>query len=48
MNKFFESFALQEIAVADGTLRARIGGAGPALLVQHGKPQTHAMWCGTP
>ncbi|MEH3084944.1 MAG: alpha/beta hydrolase [Xylophilus ampelinus] len=25
-------------------LRCRVGGAGPALLLLHGHPQTHAMW----
>jgi haloacetate dehalogenase len=44
MRKFFAGFGLREMAVADGTLRVRLGGAGPALLLLHGNPQTHAMW----
>jgi len=44
MIKFFEGFGLQEVAITDGTLRVRIGGSGPALLLLHGNPQTHAMW----
>ena len=44
MSEFFEGFELREIAVKDGTLRVRIGGTGPALLLLHGNPQTHAMW----
>src|SRR5262245_57758721 len=41
---FFEGFSLQHIEVNDGTMRLRIGGSGPPLLLLHGNPQTHAMW----
>ncbi len=41
---FFEGFALEQAAVAGGTLRLRRGGSGPPLLLLHGNPQTHAMW----
>ena len=41
---FFDSFELTTRRVADGELRLRLGGAGPALLLLHGNPQSHAMW----
>lgn len=41
---FFDGFELRQVAVPDGTLRLRIGGSGPPLLLLHGNPQTHAMW----
>jgi haloacetate dehalogenase len=41
---FFEGFALETIAVEGGHIRLRHGGQGPALLLLHGNPQTHAMW----
>ncbi|MEZ5818663.1 MAG: alpha/beta hydrolase [Hyphomicrobiaceae bacterium] len=41
---FFDGFRLERIAVRDGVLRVRIGGAGPPLVLLHGNPQTHAMW----
>ncbi len=37
---FFEGFTLDE----SGAVRLRSGGDGPALLLLHGQPQTHAMW----
>lgn len=40
----FEGFVLEEVAVRDGRLRLRRGGAGEPLLLLHGNPQTHAMW----
>jgi haloacetate dehalogenase len=40
----FEGFELQMVATAEATIRARIGGSGPPLLLLHGHPQTHAMW----
>lgn len=41
----FAGFVLRHIEVAPGiTLRARVGGAGPLLLLLHGNPQTHLMW----
>ena len=44
MNSFFDGFDLEQILVPDGSLRVRHGGKGPALLLLHGNPQTHAMW----
>lgn len=41
---FFPAFELSQIPVRDGTLRVRMGGKGPPLLMLHGNPQTHAMW----
>jgi haloacetate dehalogenase len=41
---FFPGFTLETRAVSGGRLRLRRGGAGPALLLLHGNPQTHAMW----
>jgi len=41
---FFDGFKLERIAVRDGSLRVRVGGSGPPLLLIHGNPQTHAMW----
>lgn len=39
---FFDGFTLHE----NDTLRMRTGGIGPALLLLHGQPQSHAMWHG--
>ena len=44
MAGFFDGFTLGTVRVRDGTLRLRHGGVGPALLLLHGNPQTHAMW----
>jgi haloacetate dehalogenase len=40
----FEHFTLTWIEAGDVSVRARIGGAGPPLLLLHGNPQTHVMW----
>ncbi|MDH4172783.1 MAG: alpha/beta hydrolase [Betaproteobacteria bacterium] len=40
----FPDFSLEHVAVSAGKLRLRRGGSGPALLLLHGNPQTHAMW----
>ena len=40
----FADFSPREIPVPGGALRARVGGAGPPLLLLHGNPQTHLMW----
>jgi pimeloyl-ACP methyl ester carboxylesterase len=42
----FDGYEAIDIAVAGGTIHARIGGAGPALLLLHGYPETHLMWHG--
>jgi haloacetate dehalogenase len=41
---FFDGFALERVDVGTVTLRVRHGGAGPALLLLHGHPRTHATW----
>ena len=40
----FEGFETRDIEVSTTTIRARIGGSGPPLLLLHGYPQTHVMW----
>jgi haloacetate dehalogenase len=40
----FEGFELRDVATRATSIRVRIGGAGPPLLLLHGYPQTHAMW----
>jgi haloacetate dehalogenase len=40
----FDGFELTFIDTGEATIRVRHGGAGPALLLLHGHPQTHAMW----
>src|SRR3569623_200133 len=40
----FEGFSLETIAVSQGRLRVRHGGAGPPLLLLHGHPRTHMTW----
>ena len=44
MLPFFDTFRLGTQSVSEGLLRLRVGGDGPALLLLHGNPQTHAMW----
>ena len=40
----FPGFTQQRIDTGEVTLNCAIGGSGPALLLLHGFPQTHAMW----
>jgi haloacetate dehalogenase len=40
----FEGFQLRMIDTGEATLRVRLGGSGPPLLLLHGHPQTHVMW----
>lgn len=40
----FDNFKLEMIELPDVTLRVRHGGNGPALLLLHGHPRTHATW----
>jgi haloacetate dehalogenase len=40
----FAGFATHEIALGEATIFARVGGAGPPLLLLHGYPQSHLMW----
>ena len=41
---FFLDFELKSIKINKGSFRYRRAGNGPALLMLHGNPQTHAMW----
>ncbi|WP_428374995.1 alpha/beta fold hydrolase [Lichenicoccus sp.] len=47
---FFNGFTLhenlRETLHQTGGIRLRTGGTGPALLLLHGQPQSHAMWHG--
>jgi haloacetate dehalogenase len=40
----FDGFDTCELATERGTIHARVGGAGPPLLLLHGYPETHLMW----
>ena len=40
----FDGFTLKTIDTGTVSIRARIGGDGPPLLLLHGNPQTHVMW----
>jgi haloacetate dehalogenase len=40
----FEGFALERVDVGDVELRVRHAGSGPAILLLHGHPRTHATW----
>jgi haloacetate dehalogenase len=40
----FECFDVVDIELPGVTVHGRVGGAGPALLLLHGHPQTHVMW----
>jgi haloacetate dehalogenase len=40
----FAGFELTDVDTPRGTVHARVGGAGPPLLLLHGFPQTHLMW----
>lgn len=41
---FFDGFTLETRAANGQSFRLRRAGTGPALLLLHGNPQTHAMW----
>jgi haloacetate dehalogenase len=40
----FEGFTLERVDVGEAVLRVRHGGSGPAVLLLHGHPRTHATW----
>jgi haloacetate dehalogenase len=40
----FDGFELERIDVGEAVLRVRHGGSGPAILLLHGHPRTHATW----
>ena len=42
----FQAYELSQATVGEVTLRMRVGGAGPPLLLLHGYPETHLMWGG--
>jgi haloacetate dehalogenase len=42
----FQQYQLSQPTVGDVSLRVRVGGAGPPLLLLHGYPETHVMWSG--
>src|SRR3954463_14146610 len=42
----FCGFTLSRVDVGEVPLRVRHGGSGPPLLLLHGYPETHLMWCG--
>jgi haloacetate dehalogenase len=44
MTSRFGGFAETELQTPRGPIHARVGGAGPPLLLLHGYPQTHLMW----
>lgn len=40
----FDGFKLDRVVLTEATLRVRVGGSGPPLLLLHGHPRTHATW----
>jgi haloacetate dehalogenase len=40
----FDGFTLERVDVGEAVLRVRHGGTGPAVLLLHGHPRTHATW----
>ena len=40
----FDGFTLERVDVGEAVLRVRYGGTGPAVLLLHGHPRTHATW----
>jgi haloacetate dehalogenase len=40
----FEGFEVRDLDTPRGSVRARVGGSGPPLLLLHGYPHTHLMW----
>jgi haloacetate dehalogenase len=40
----FEAFEAVDVPTPRGSIRARVGGSGPPLLLLHGFPETHLMW----
>ncbi len=40
----FGGFELERVDVGEAELRVRHGGSGPAVLLLHGHPRTHATW----
>lgn len=44
MNELLAGFDPVEVQIDDITIRGRMAGSGPPLLMLHGYPQTHLMW----
>ena len=44
MRELFPGFTKRRIRTSGAEIHCEIGGSGPALLLLHGYPQTHAMW----
>ncbi|WP_342642749.1 alpha/beta fold hydrolase [Rhodoligotrophos ferricapiens] len=44
MQDFFPGFDSRRVNTFGAEIALRIGGSGPALVLLHGYPQTHAMW----
>lgn len=44
MSRFAGVDELQDVPVGEVTLRVRVRGVGPPLLLLHGYPQSHVMW----
>src|SRR5881394_1431642 len=42
--KLFPGFTRRRIRASGATINLVTGGAGPAVLLLHGYPETHAMW----
>lgn len=40
----FDGFSLESVKVTYGSIRVRVGGSGPPLLLLHGHPRTHTTW----
>ena len=40
----FKGFELRMVELPDATLRVRIGGTGPPIMLLHGHPRTHTTW----
>ncbi len=44
MAELFPGFTVHDLETRGATIRARVGGSGPPVLLVHGYPQTHAIW----
>jgi haloacetate dehalogenase len=44
MAELFPGFAVRDLVARGVRVHLRVGGSGPAVLLLHGYPQTHAMW----
>ena len=44
MSKLFPGFTTKKVKTSGATIHLELGGRGPAVLLLHGYPQTHAMW----